>query len=90
MKTVTFDTRTFRDAARFTILKHVREQFGLSSRSGAVLHLVIRTPVGRILFEGIKTTKSGPEIYGKDIRASGIKAGRQRIRVTASIPDPLE
>lgn len=81
---VTFETKTHRNAARFVILKHVRKQLGLSSQSGAVLYLVIRTRAGRILFAGTIEKKSGSEIYWREIRDSGHKAG-QRITVTVSL-----
>lgn len=83
-QSVEFETQTHRNEGRFTIPKQVRNQLGLSSHGGAIVHLIIRTAAGGLLFEGDKMKKSGSEIYGKDIREKGIKA-RQRLVVTVSL-----
>lgn len=49
------------------------------------IRLVVQTPQGTILYSGVKTLKSGREIYGEELRPL-IKEG-QRIRVVASRPD---
>ncbi len=78
---VTFevDAQKHRDG-QFTIHKEVREILGLKSKS--LVSLIIETPYGK--YEGVKTLKSGPEIYGRDL-PQYVKAG-QRIKVTASRP----
>jgi bifunctional DNA-binding transcriptional regulator/antitoxin component of YhaV-PrlF toxin-antitoxin module len=68
---ITFETRTNVHKARFTIPKAVRKKLGLGNAGGERVALIIESPTGH--YEGVKTLKSGPEVYGKDLNDSGIR-----------------
>jgi hypothetical protein len=80
---VTFEKKAMshRDG-QFSIPTRVCKLLGVDH--GDEVHLIISHPNGGILFAGTRQTKSGYEIYGKDM-AKIIKAG-DRIRVTVSRP----
>ena len=80
----TFETHTHKDRARFTVPKTVRVELGLRDTGGDSVELKIDSPTGH--YEGIKTLKSGAEIYGKDLSEKDIR-GNQPITVRASKPD---
>ncbi len=64
-KKVEFTASVYKKSHAFNIPKHVRDKFGI--HDGDSIRLIVRTPSGNELFNGRKTLKSGPEIYGKDI-----------------------
>ena len=56
----------------------------LDLESGGLVHLIISSPKGGLLWAGTRRMRSGLEIYGPDM-AERIKAG-DLIRVTVSVP----
>lgn len=84
-----FETKTHKNAARFSIPKWVQDELGIKG-DGDKVKLVIDGPTGR--YAGIKTMRSGPEIYGKDIKEHGIKKNQKVVvsvsRATQSINNP--
>jgi len=67
---------------QFTVPIEVCEKLGLKPKDD--IHLIIETPSGMFLYNGVQKLRSGTEIYGDKIR-SCVSVG-QRIRVTASRP----
>lgn len=61
----TFEVSVYKKSCAFTIPKQVRDELGITG--GDSVHLIVKAPSGTELFNGRKTLKSGPEIYGKDI-----------------------
>ena len=83
MLSVTFEKKAMSHGdGHFSIPTRVCRLLGVDH--GDEVHLIISHPNGGILFAGNRQTKSGYEIYGKDM-AKIIKAG-DRIRVTVSKP----
>ena len=81
---VTFDLDAqFHSDGWFTVPEEVCNILGLDHEED--IHLRIETTSGEVVFDDVKTLKSGTEIYGNDIRQC-VQAG-QRIRVTASRPE---
>jgi hypothetical protein len=64
-KKIQFKVSVYKKSRAFNIPRDVCREFGI--RSGDSIHLVVKTPSGNELFNGRKTLKSGPEVYGKDI-----------------------
>lgn len=76
-----FEVSVYKSSRRFCIPK--RERIELGIEGGDSVHLVIRTPSGTVLFRGRQELRSGPEIYGKDMKA--LEPGAT-IKVEASEP----
>jgi len=79
---ITFEVSVYKKAHAFNIPKGVCNELGIGP--GDSVHLVIRRPSGTKLFSGRKRLKSGPEIYGRDIK-SALRPG-SKILVEASEP----
>jgi hypothetical protein len=75
----TFSTITHAARARFSVPKSICNSLGVKCENA--VSFVVKDAAGSKLFVGVKYLKSGLEIYGGDIRQSGIRAG-QRISVT--------
>jgi bifunctional DNA-binding transcriptional regulator/antitoxin component of YhaV-PrlF toxin-antitoxin module len=78
----TFTTSVYKSARRFCIPKDARHALELND--GDSVYLTIKTPAGNELWQGRKTLRSGPEIYGRDI-AKALKPGA-KLNVEASAP----
>jgi hypothetical protein len=65
---ITFKGSVYRKTRTFNIPKDICNRLGIGN--GDSIHLIIRTPSGKELFNGRKTLKSGTEIYGTDISRS--------------------
>ena len=85
IKEITYEIEAHTRPGRFVVPKEVLEPLGLSETDP--IHLVIRDAdnPGEILFDDNKNMKSGPEVYGPDIKA--IVESKQRLRITASRTD---
>jgi hypothetical protein len=83
---LTFKVSVYKRSRAFNIRRDICSTLGL--RPGDSIHLIVRTPAGKELFNGRETLRSGTEIYGKDI-ASSLKPG-SKIVVEASQPILLE
>src|SRR5271157_311713 len=65
---LTFEVQVYKKSRGFNVPKRIRDELGIGG--GDSIHLIIRTPSGDDLFNGRKTLKSGPEIYGKDVSSA--------------------
>lgn len=76
-----FKVNVYKKTRRFSIPKKIRDKLGIGDRDS--VHLIIRTLSGEKLFNGRKTLRSGPEIYGDGL--SGLTPG-STVEVVASQP----
>jgi hypothetical protein len=83
---VTFEVNTEAKRPRFNVPKEITKLLGL--KAGKDIAIVIwKAKSRRPLYAGVKTLKSGREIYGADDVSKHLKP-EQRIRVEASHPRP--
>jgi hypothetical protein len=80
--TITFETSVYKRSRAFRIRKAERAKLGIGD--GDSVHLIVKTPSGRVLFRGRKTLRSGADIYRRDIAPILIPGAP--IKVEASEP----